>query len=92
MRQYRRLYALDYTNTADERTSFNIFATLEEAEQAGQAMLSDYNNGVAYEKPNVIFIGEFNSIFVYEEEDGSLNYEDHAELYDWEQTKVVKRW
>lgn len=66
-----KLYCVEHCRT-DGAQTFEIFRTLNEAE----AFAKNKENWDSEHFPLYIFSADFNEEYVYEEDDGNLNYED----------------
>lgn len=74
-----KLYCVEHCRT-DGGQTFEIFRTLTEAENFAK----DKKNWNSTHLPLYIFSADFNEEYVYEEDDGNLNYEDCYETMDGE--------
>ncbi|WP_333851906.1 hypothetical protein [Epilithonimonas sp.] len=70
----KTMYAVEHYYSNDERSTYEIFETLNEAE----SFCSDKNNWNENHFPLFIFKADFNSDLIYQDENRNWNYDDFS--------------
>jgi len=73
--EVKTMYAVEHYYKSDERTTYEIFETLTDAE----SFIQDPSNWDENHLPLFIFKADFNTELIFQEENGNWNYDDYLQ-------------